>query len=206
MAADLILLALGWLFWCSLHSLLITPPVTRIARKLLGSRYAWFRLGYNLLAIVTIVPLVGWTLFLSTPTVLDWRWPWSLLQAFMVVSGLGLFYAGAQAYPMEEFLGLRQVRRYRQGGGEGRPSRLKTDGVLGLVRHPWYLAAFLLLWGRDLQLDDLVTSVILSAYLGVGAVLEERKLLLEYGERYRRYQQRVSMFFPWNWLKEKLGR
>jgi methanethiol S-methyltransferase len=36
----------------------------------------------------------------------------------------------------------------------------------------------------------------LTAYLFIGAYFEERKLVREFGEAYRGYQQRTPMFFP----------
>jgi protein-S-isoprenylcysteine O-methyltransferase Ste14 len=31
----------------------------------------------------------------------------------------------------------------------------------------------------------------------VGTILEERKLVAEFGDEYRQYQREVSMLFPW---------
>jgi len=69
-------------------------------------------------------------------------------------------------------------------------------GVLRHLRHPWYLAGLLLLWGRDLAARDLVTATLLSGYLYLGSVLEERRLLAEFGDRYRRYQRAVPASSP----------
>jgi protein-S-isoprenylcysteine O-methyltransferase Ste14 len=38
----------------------------------------------------------------------------------------------------------------------------------------------------------------------MGAFLEERKMLAEFGEEYIGYQRRVSMLFPFKWLMQKL--
>ena len=38
----------------------------------------------------------------------------------------------------------------------------------------------------------------------IGSRLEENKLLQEFGDDYRQYQQQVSMLFPYKWLKAKL--
>ena len=43
-------------------------------------------------------------------------------------------------------------------------------------------------------------------YVIVGTVLEEHKLLLEYGDEYRRYQKRVSMLIPFRYVKAKIVR
>jgi len=80
-----------------------------------------------------------------------------------------------------------------------------SSGVLGVVRHPWYVAVFiLLLWAKDLNLTGITINLVLSAYLVIGTLLEERKLVLEFGDKYRRYQQQVSMFFPLKWLRSTL--
>ena len=73
-------------------------------------------------------------------------------------------------------------------------------GVLGLVRHPWYVAVFIFLWASDLNVAVITVNLVLSAYLIVGTPLEERKLVIEFGEQYKRYQDRVSMFIPLKWL------
>jgi protein-S-isoprenylcysteine O-methyltransferase Ste14 len=70
-------------------------------------------------------------------------------------------------------------------------------GILGRVRHPWYSGAILLLWFRSLDGAGLVTSLVLTAYLVAGTLLEERKLVMEYGEEYERYQREVPMLIPW---------
>ena len=44
---------------------------------------------------------------------------------------------------------------------------------------------------------NLWPRIILSAYLVVGSILEERKLLAEIGEPYAEYRRRVPMLVPW---------
>ena len=81
-----------------------------------------------------------------------------------------------------------------------RSGSLVTGGVLGVVRHPWYLGGILLLWARDLNVSGLIVNIILSLYLIFGAWLEEQKLLKEFGASYAEYQKKVSMFIPLRWL------
>ena len=75
--------------------------------------------------------------------------------------------------------------------------------MLGYIRHPWYLAVFLLLWTSNQNTGSIIINGILSAYLVIGTLLEERKLVLEFGDRYREYQHNVSMFIPLKWLIPK---
>jgi protein-S-isoprenylcysteine O-methyltransferase Ste14 len=105
---------------------------------------------------------------------------------------------------MLQFLGCKQVGQEISARGMIGNGGLDTRGVLGVVRHPWYLGVFLLIWANDLCLRELIINLIVSAYLIIGTFLEERKLVLEFGDRYREYQRQVSMFIPVKWLRLKL--
>jgi len=81
---------------------------------------------------------------------------------------------------------------------------LNTRGILGVVRHPWYAGGMMIIWARDLDMSAIVTNVILTGYFIVGTLLEECKLSIEFPGIYKQYRQKVSMFFPYRWLKSKL--
>jgi protein-S-isoprenylcysteine O-methyltransferase Ste14 len=78
---------------------------------------------------------------------------------------------------------------------------LDTSGILGITRHPWYLATILFIWARQLDVSAILVNVILTLYLVVGTYLEEKKLIGEFGEKYLTYQKKVSMLIPYKWLK-----
>ena len=61
----------------------------------------------------------------------------------------------------------------------------------------------MIVWARDLDVSAIVTNVILTGYFIIGTLLEERKLSREFPEAYEEYRQKVSMFFPYQWLKSK---
>jgi protein-S-isoprenylcysteine O-methyltransferase Ste14 len=50
-----------------------------------------------------------------------------------------------------------------------------------------------------MNLAQFIFNVMASVYFTVGSRLEERKLLVYYGERYRSYMQRVPGLFPLPW-------
>ncbi len=58
--------------------------------------------------------------------------------------------------------------------------------------------------GPLVVLRMLLVNVILTAYLLTGTVLEERKLVLEFGDEYKEYQKKVSMFLPAKWVRSRL--
>lgn len=84
------------------------------------------------------------------------------------------------------------------------PANWRLSGILGVIRHPWYLATILLIWARPLDISAILINSILAVYVLTGAFLEEKKLLLEFGDKYRAYQNKVSMFIPYKWVKSKL--
>lgn len=203
MGSKLILLAVFWSAWCVLHSLLITPAVTGRIENHWGRYIVYYRLVYNLFSLLTLLPLWFYTKSLSRLTGALWPWPYFPLQVLIALLGLAALVAGGQAYDLPFFLGLRQIKDSRATSLLSAPGPLKTSGILEMVRHPWYTGAFLLIWAQKMDLPILIMSLILSAYLVVGALLEERKLIRVYGQGYRDYQREVSMFFPLKWLKRK---
>jgi methanethiol S-methyltransferase len=63
-----------------------------------------------------------------------------------------------------------------------------------------------LTWARDLTAADVVVNCVVTLYMLVGSRLEERKLVREYGLDYTAYQQRVSRWIPWKWLRGRARR
>ncbi|HVN25349.1 MAG TPA: NnrU family protein [Syntrophorhabdales bacterium] len=200
-----LLLILLWVFWCALHSGMIAAPVTEYVKKRLGNRYRFYRLFYNSLALVTLLPPVYYSILLEGTPVFRWHGALVLLQCFLLIAGLVLFIAGAKHYNISQFLGIRQVRT-----GEINPTLSEDDafdmtGILCAIRHPWYAAGIMVVWARDLSLSTVLTNLVITAYFIVGSILEERKLVREFGSTYIEYQQHVSMFFPYMWLKAKIA-
>lgn len=81
---------------------------------------------------------------------------------------------------------------------------LNREGIHRVTRHPWYLAALIAVWLRELSAPAIVSNTLLSAYLIVGTSLEERKLRAEFGSEYEDYSEKVSMLVPFKYIGSKI--
>lgn len=82
------------------------------------------------------------------------------------------------------------------------PARLTVNGPYGLVRHPFYTLVIVALWATPvLSSDRLLLNVLFTGWIVLGASLEERDLLAEFGEEYARYRKAVPMFVPRRWTR-----
>lgn len=196
MTSGLILLAVAWIAWCVLHSLLVATGVRRALERRLGSRARYYRLGYNGIATATLLPVVWLTWRVDGPIFFDW-WGAMLPVSLVLFTASGvLFLGGAKTYDSRTFLGLDRIQGTPTGRGLAATGAVSRRGILGRVRHPWYAAGILLVWVGPKNASLLVTAVVLTVYQIVGAFVEERKLVAEFGEEYRRYQREVPMFVP----------
>ncbi len=190
-------LALLWITWCLLHSLLICERLNRWLRQRGGPWQGGHRLAYVLFSILSLLPILWYQFTLPQETLFAWHGPWRIVQALLLAYALVMFAGGKRVYAMDSFLGIRQWRDSRRG----RPPEdipFRTDGILQWVRHPWYSGGLALLWAVGPVTDvTLVSRAILSLYLVIGTLLEERKLRHRIGPAYADYCRRVPMLFPW---------
>lgn len=200
-----LLLILAWLSWCGLHSALISTPVTNYFEKLLGERFRFYRLTYNLFSAVTLaVPvLVGLSLQKSEAAFFIWPAGVAGIMRFSLLgSALFLFVAAAKHYDMKTFLGISQLRSRHRGHLLKNQTVFAASGVSTIVRHPWYLGGILFVWSavKVFYPSTAIAAAIISGYFVVGTILEERKLVKLFGDPYRIYQHSVPMLFPYKWL------
>ena len=200
---DLAALALGWVAYAALHSLLAALRCKAWVTRRWPAFAPYYRLAFNLQSVILVLPLV-WATY-AIPG--DWLWRWTGIGAWLT-NGLALmavagFVLSSGTYDMGEFLGTTPWREKRADATEHDGFRIST--LHRYVRHPWYALGLVLLWTRDMNAPLLVSAGAVTLYLFVGAWLEERKLEAHFGAAYRDYRQRVPGLVPllWKRLPEK---
>ena len=180
-----------------LHSLLASLWMKQRTAGCCPALMPYYRLIYNLLAVVLALPLVY----------LVWRYPGdSLWQwqgvAFYIVNSIALaalilLLYSLRLYDMQEFMGLRQAKGKVHQVQDQEHFQLST--FHRYVRHPWYFLILVIIWTRDITTSGLLIYSLVSLYLFIGSRLEERKLIAYHGAVYDAYRQRVAGLFPLPW-------
>lgn len=196
-------LALAWLGYFALHSVLASLAVKRWFAAAFPRQLPLYRLGFNVLALLLLLPIL-WLTY-HDPGPLLWRWQglgfW--LANGLALAALGGFWHTLKSYDMQEFLGLRQWHSHVTRVED--QEHFHLSWYHRFVRHPWYFLGLVLIWTRDMYALTLLSSAMITLYFILGSRLEEKKLLVYHGETYRRYMARVPGLIPlpWKFLSER---
>ena len=118
------------------------------------------------------------------------------LRAIFAASIVG-FYWGTRALGFFDPFGVSEILNCLRGRKpKGTP--LTIRGPYRFVRHPLYFFVITMIWSSpDLTLDRLFFNVIWTAWIYIGALLEEQDLEADFGEAYLQYKRKVPMIIPW---------
>lgn len=184
-----------------LHSLLAANGAKRWVGRALGQAVLqrYYRLFYSVQAGLTLLPVLWLAATLPDRIIYTIPAPWVWLTlAAQAVAATGLLVGVSQTGAFR-FLGLSQLfdASPQPPADLSKPERLVTGGLYRWVRHPLYTCSFVLLWLLPvLTWNSLALNLSLSAYLVTGALLEERKLVEQFGAQYEEYRRRTPMLIP----------
>jgi len=194
MLSSVVVLAVAFVTWAVVHSLLASRFSKRWARQTFGpGADRWYRLAYNLFAGVSFLPILAMLAVLPDRSLYTVPAPWDwLMRTGQLLALAGLGAAFLQTGPMA-FAGLAQL----QGQEPDDPGPLVVRGLYCRVRHPLYLFSTLLVWLTPaMTVNWLASCLLITLYFYLGSLHEEQRLLAQFGQAYADYRQRVPMLLP----------
>jgi methanethiol S-methyltransferase len=184
-----LLLAFGWS-----HSIMARPAFKRMWTRLVPQpieRSTYVLVSCVMLALLMWqwrgLPAVVWNIENSAGRSLMWALfaaGWLMVPAVsLMISHFDLF-------------GTRQVWFYLMGRPY-EPLPFRTPLLYSRVRHPLYIGWALAFWATPtMTMGHLLFASVLTVYMGLATLVEERDLLAHFGEQYAHYRQTVPRFIP----------
>ena len=186
----------------------LLPAVFAVQHSVMARR--WFKRWWTRI----VAPAVERSTYVLAATaalaLLMWQWrPIPEPVVWTVESGPGVallaavFWAGWAVLLVSTFLinhfelfGLRQVWARLTGRPVPEPD-FRTPAFYRFVRHPIYLGFLLAFWAAPVMTaGHLLFSIATTGYILLGIWFEERDLIAQFGDRYRRYREQVGMLLP----------
>lgn len=201
--AYLLVLAILWLAYFAIHSILASLWLKQKIAAWKPSIMPAYRAVYNLAALILLIPPLWMTFSFSGPWLWRWQGSWFWISNILTLLAIIGFLWSLRHYDGQEFLGLRQWRLKQESVLD--QERFQISPLHRFVRHPWYFLGLIILWTRDINTAWLVTISFATLYFILGSRLEEAKLLRYHGKTYRRYRERVPglLPLPWRFLSKK---
>ena len=187
-------LLLLWFLYLGSHSFFASVKVKKIAERIMGKGYGYYRIIYVFLSTLLLV-LLGIYLLMIKPVWILQRNLWITYTGIAFGTwGIIIIKRAFEIYDLGEFIGTS----YLPDKGTVQNS-LKTSGILSYIRHPLYAGTLLIAAGFLLIMPseaNLVSVICITIYLLIGIRLEEDKLLTDFGKRYQEYKNQTPMLFP----------
>ena len=180
-------LVFSFIAYAIIHSVLASPIAKNALEKLLSN----YRLFFNAVALITLVGPLYFYINLKPNLIIDFGFlkiPGLLISLY----GVWVMKQSFKNYSLSHFLGFAK-------NNSTIASSLVIDGWNKKVRHPLYFGSMLTIWGWFLVSPTdkyLLLSIVFTLYFLIGVRFEERRLVKEFGNAYKEYQQNVPLFIP----------
>src|SRR5688572_14646878 len=140
-----IFLAILWVIYCILHSLLASITVKKHVREKLGNAYKFYRPAYVIFSFVSLAAIIYYQVNMQNIQLYEITTPVFLSGVVLGFTGLSVMIVCIGKY----FMHLSGLRSLYQ---EKKPAPLMVTGIHRYVRHPLYLGTFIFIWGIFLLL------------------------------------------------------
>ena len=196
--------------FAGVHSLLASRAAKRAAVVLFGERKrnGLYRPFYNVVAISTFGALIIYSIKLPDRELYQVRG--SLARLMQIVQAASVIYMlyGVRQIGLLRFYGVTNLvalvkgqtfvlsEPEAQGPVLGTNGKMKVTGPFSVSRHPLSFGMLPVFWLMPRMTVNLLTfNLIITFYLFVGSVHEEKRLEAAYGSAYLDYQRNGANFF-----------
>ncbi len=186
------ILAILWITYCVVHSLFASIRVKIYLEEKLGYLFRYYRLSYSLFATITLVFIVYYQFSITSILLFKSSLIGYLSLILFVIPGFILMLISIYKY-FRLLSGIRALYHKKE------ISILRVEGIHKYIRHPLYSGTLLFISGIFFIfpfLSYFIAALIIALYVIVGVRLEEKKLLLEFGDSYKAYRANVPMLIP----------
>lgn len=187
-----IILALGWILFCMLHSMLASAKFKHLAEKWMGHQFQFYRLYYTFFALICFAAVITYLFKIPSYRLFSTNIYSVIPGSIISLVGLVIMSMCTTKYFMQT-TGLRALIENKT------TNELLITGIHRYVRHPMYTGTFIFIWGLLIlfpYLTTLITDIIITSYTLIGLRFEEQKLEKEFGKRYIEYKKHVPMLIP----------
>lgn len=134
----------------------------------------------------------------TSPPLYDLRGSvWGMMLCLGAFSGFAIILWAGLLLGGLELIGVEVLRQLVAPKADVAELAFATPGPYRIVRHPIYFGFLLMFWLTPAMTHDhLLFAEVMTAYLLLGAALEERDLEKRFGKPYREYQKKVPMLIP----------
>jgi len=186
-------LLLAWLLYFYLHSLLAATSVKAFFAKKFALRSSrTYRIGYNIIGLTGILLLFYFQFIIPSTILFTTGFITNCIAFSLLLLGLIIMIVAIRNYDWKSFIGITDEKNYA----------LVIAGMNRYVRHPLYSGTMLFVMGYFMwqpYFKNLMLMILMWAYLAIGIIYEERKLVKLYGDVYKNYQKKVKKMIPFIW-------
>jgi protein-S-isoprenylcysteine O-methyltransferase Ste14 len=187
-----IILAAGWIIFCILHSVLASSWFKKYLQRRMRNHSKFYRLYYTLFSFLGFATIIFYLLIIPS---------YRMFRANVITMIIGGSISAFGALVVitcisKYFFQLSGLKTLIQ---ERKSNELMTTGFHKYVRHPLYTGTFIFIWGLWILIPSLalmITDITITVYTLIGVGFEEKKLVNEFGDAYKNYQQEVPMIIP----------
>lgn len=189
---DHIILVLLWVLFGVLHSVLAAGWWKQRMQRWLGANYKYYHFAYSVFAAVSLIGILVFQYTMYSRLLYEAPVWVKVLLWLPVLAGAAIMGVVIRKY----FFSLSGISVFYK---KQPPAALELGGLHRYVRHPLYFGTLLFIWSLFFvfpYLNNLLACIIITGYTLLGARLEEKKLVAQFGEKYLSYKQRVPMLIP----------